>query len=279
MKLICLIENTAPDGLLCEHGLSVWIEYNDKILLLDTGSTPRFSANANELGMDLGRIDAAVLSHGHYDHAGGMIPLFCRNPQVKVHMRHGADGENCADHGKGMDYIGIPREVVRRYSHRFVKHTGTVELFPGVWLLPDGVADLEARSRRAGMYRRTEDGFVPEDFCHEQTLVLEGEQGLVVLNSCSHAGVADILSHVLNTFPGRRISAFVGGFHMMGKGGADTLGWSEEDVLAEGEALNALPVDVYYTCHCTGTPAFQLLQQVLGDRVRYFSTGQTIEVD
>ncbi len=278
MKLTCLIENRGPEGLLNEHGLSIWIEHRDRVLLLDSGSTPRFSANANALGLSLARVDEAVLSHGHYDHAGGFVPLFSKNPDVKVHIRAGADGENCADHGQGMKFIGISRELLHRYGHRFVSHSGVTELGKGVWLVPDGVPNLTQRSLRAGMFRKEGDNYIPEDFCHEQSLVLEGEAGLVVLNSCSHAGVPGILRTVMDLFPGKAIQAFIGGFHMMGPGGAETLGWTEEAVVAEAETLKELPVGTYYTCHCTGLPAFHLLKQVLGDRVVYFQTGDTIEL-
>lgn len=279
MKLICLIENRNPEELIGEHGLCVWIEYNDKVILLDTGSTDRFAHNAKVLGLDLDRVDAAVLSHGHYDHSGGFGAFCKRNDHAPIYLRKGADGDIWARHGdKGMEYIGIPRRVLEAYPHRFVAVEGKCEILPGVWLLPDGVAADEGRSLRAGLFIRKDGAFVPDDFSHEQTLVLEGEQGLVVLNSCSHAGVPELLHTVLTEFPGRNIAAFIGGFHMMGPGGADTLGWPEEEVMAESRRLKELPVERYYTCHCTGLPAFALLKTELGDRVGYFRTGDCVEL-
>lgn len=279
MKLTALIENRAPEGLVCEHGLSIWIEYKDKVILLDSGASDAFLRNADALGLDLARVDAAVLSHGHFDHSGGFAGLFARNNRVSVAMRKGADGPNYADHPpQGLEYIGIPKDLLARYPHRFTSLQGRVELLPGVWAIPDGVSGLESRSRRAGMYRKTDGAFVPESFRHEQTLVLEGASGLVVLNSCSHAGVPGILRTVTRRFPGRPIAAFFGGFHMMGKAGVTSLGWSEAEVRAEAEALKELPVSTYYTCHCTGTPAFALLKEALGDRIRYFQTGDQVEI-
>lgn len=279
MKLLCLMENRNPDGLIGEHGLSVWIEYNNKVILLDTGSTDRFIHNAKVLGLDLNRVDAAVLSHGHYDHSGG-FGAFCRvNRHAPIFMRQGADGDIWARHrDRGMEYIGIPRRVLDKYPDRFVPVEGIKEILPGVWLLPDGVAADEKRSLRSGLFRRVGGTFVPDNFSHEQTLVLEGIDGLVVLNSCSHAGVPELLSTVLQAFPGREIAAFIGGFHMMGPGGADTLGWQEEEVRREGQRLKALPVACYHTCHCTGLPAFGLLKAELGDRFSYFRTGDSIEI-
>lgn len=279
MKLTALIENRAPEGLAWEHGLSIWIEYNDKVILLDSGASNAFLGNADALGLDLARVDAAVLSHGHFDHSGGYAGLFARNSRVSVAMRGGADGPNYAGHPlRGMEYIGIPKDILAQYPRRFSPLQGNAELLPGVWALPDGVAGLEDRSRRAGMYRKAGDTFVPEPFRHEQTLVLEGASGLVVLNSCSHAGVPGILRTVMRAFPGRPIAAFFGGFHMMGRTGVSSLGWSEAEVRAEAEALKALPVSAYYTCHCTGTPAFALLKEVLEDRISYFQTGDQVEI-
>ena len=279
MKLICLIENRNPDGLIGEHGLSIWIEYKDNVVLLDTGSTDRFAHNAKVLGLGLDRVDAAVLSHGHYDHSGGFAAFCKANGHAPIFVRQGADGDIWARHGdKGMEYIGIPRQVLDKYPDRFVPVEGTKEILPGVWLLPDGVAADKGRSLRAGLFRREDGAFIPDDFSHEQTLVLEGDHGLVVLNSCSHAGVPELLRTVLQEFPGRKIAAFIGGFHMMGPGGADTLGWPEEEVYSEGKRLKELPVERYYTCHCTGLPAFALLKTALGDRVAYFRTGDQIEL-
>lgn len=279
MKLTALIENRNPDHLIGEHGLSVWIEYNDEVILLDSGSTDRFLVNAKTLGLDIGRVDHAVLSHGHYDHAGGFGAFFKRNQTALLYLRKGADGAIYAQRdGDEMEYIGIPRDTLEQYPHRIRGVEGVFPVAQGVWLVPDGVNANAERSRRAGLYRKEGDAFLPDPFRHEQSLVLEGEDGLVVLNSCSHAGVPELLATVIAHFPGKPIAAFFGGFHMMGRGGALTMGWTEEEVLAEARRLEKLPVRRYYTCHCTGLPAFELLQAQLGDRVAYFQTGDTVEL-
>ena len=277
MKIIALMENRAAEPLVHQHGLSLYIEHRDKKLLLDSGANAAFAKNARALGVDLSQIDAAVLSHGHYDHSGGFDAFLAQNDTAPLYLRRGADGENCADHGeRGIEYIGIPCGLASRHPGRLVFVDGVREILPGAFLLPDGVAQVEEKSRRAGMLRRTDAGYLPEDFSHEQTLVLDEGDTLAAFNSCSHAGVADIVEAVLRAFPGRTLSAFVGGFHMMGKGGAETLGWPREAVLAEGERLKSLPVARYYTCHCTGLPAFRLLRGVLGERLSYLRTGDIV---
>ena len=90
MKIYCLIDNEAAEGFACEHGLSLWIEARGKCLLFDAGESGAFAENAQRLGIDLGRADAAVLSHGHYDHSGGMERFFELNSRAKLYLRRGA---------------------------------------------------------------------------------------------------------------------------------------------------------------------------------------------
>ena len=87
MRVTVLIENTAPTGLACEHGLSLHIEHGGRRWLLDAGASPRLVENAAALEVDLGAVDAAVLSHGHFDHAGGFSAFFARNAAAPLYLR------------------------------------------------------------------------------------------------------------------------------------------------------------------------------------------------
>ena len=90
VRVTVLMENTAPEGLLCEHGLSLMIEHGGRSILLDAGSSAALLDNAARLGVDLSRVDAAVLSHGHYDHSGGFCAFFQRNPSAPLYLREEA---------------------------------------------------------------------------------------------------------------------------------------------------------------------------------------------
>jgi len=248
MRVVILVENTAPEGLEREHGLSVYLEHRGRRILLDTGRTGRFARNAQVLGVDLTRVDTAALSHGHYDHGNGLDTFFELCPHVPVRARPAVFDP----HFHGERDIGLKPELSERYRAHFLLEDGPSDLGDGIHLVPDGVD-------------------------HEQSLVVEGPSGLVVFNSCSHAGAGYIAKDILERFPGKKIAAYVGGLHLMGSAGLDSLGAAPGIVknLARW-LLDELGVGALYTGHCTGHPAFDLLKEAGGDRVHPIQTGTTL---
>ena len=119
MKMVVLVENSSRCRLCAEHGLSVYIEYEGKTYLLDTGATALFAENAKELGIDLSKVDTAFLSHAHYDHSGGFEEFFKENDKAAVYMQE-TSAENCFYRTEGKDkYIGIPQHLLENYKERF----------------------------------------------------------------------------------------------------------------------------------------------------------------
>ena len=194
LRITVLVENSAPPALRAEHGLSLWLEYRGACYLLDAGQSGAFAENADRLGIDLTRARLAVLSHGHYDHAGGLAVFCARNAEAPVYCRPEALGR-CLHHagGKPDREIGIPQAVLSACAARFRPVEGVVEAAPGLWLLPHTTPGLTERARRTGMYRAGADGLTPDDFAHEQTAALEMGDGLVLLNSCSHGGMDNVV--------------------------------------------------------------------------------------
>lgn len=248
MKVTVLIENSARPGLLHEHGLSFYIEYGEGRYLLDAGECGAILYNADKLGIDLSQVEKAALSHGHYDHADGFNAFFAVNSAAPVLARpHITDPE----YWEEKEYIGVNPGMLCRYEDRFDLADGPRELAPGLHLVPDRVR-------------------------HEQSLVAETDEGLVVFNSCCHAGVVKILTQLREQFPGRPIRAVLGGFHLMGKDGPSSLGPAPEKVRAIAAALrDELEVGAVYTGHCTGAPAYALLEEELGDRLHPLTAGST----
>lgn len=277
MNITVLIENLGPDSLAREHGLSLHIDYKGHSILLDTGSSGAFADNAKSLGIDLAGVEYAVLSHGHYDHADGLRAFFAANQHTPMLVRRGAlDGYYSMRGGGEPRFVGIHRDICRDFAHRLVEVSGLYELFPGAWLVDN--PDPEASADRAQhLYKKLgEDHFVEDNFSHEHSLVLEGEDGLVVFNSCCHAGAANIAAHIAKTFPQKPIAALLGGFHMMGATGTDSINCSQNYVKSVADAFKQLNIGRIYTGHCTGSPAFDLLKQELGQRLFYMKTGDPI---
>ena len=276
MKITVLMENTAPEGcgLTPEHGLSLYIEHRGRKLLLDAGSSGKFADNAQTLGIDLSAVEAAALSHGHYDHADGLRRFFQLNSRAKVYVRPGADGPHFSMGKDGPYFIGIHRDICTQFRDRFEAVEGLYELTEGAWLVPDLVRETSGRSDGL-LYKRGEDDFIPDDFRHEQSLVLEGEKGLVVLNSCSHGGIVNIVRGVPDQLPGKKVYAVVGGLHMAAKG-QGALNCTPEYVFRVADALKELGVEEIHTGHCTGETALGLLRERFGPGCHALAAGQVL---
>lgn len=254
MKLTVLMENTGPDDLVREHGLSVYINYGDRDILLDAGQSDGFLENAKALKVDITSTKFAVLSHGHYDHGDGLFAFLTANSDAPVYLRPQAV-EPCwystATPGKYIGLSQLARDALAP-RQRFVEDV--TQLAPGVWAVPDAVE-------------------------HEQSLVLEGERGLVVLNSCCHAGAGYILRDIKERFPTKPLHALVGGLHLMGKSGPDSLGVAPGIVKNLGRWLfDELGLEALYTGHCTGAPAYGILKEAYPEKVHPLTTGLTLEL-
>ena len=268
MKATVLIDNLTRGTLAAEWGLSIHIEYNGHKILLDTGASERFARNAAELGIDLGAVECGVLSHAHYDHANGLAAFFAHNASAPFYLREGTK-ENC--YGKRWifhKYNGIRRGYLQKYVNRLIYAEDRRGIFPGVTLLAHSTKGLEKYGAQNYLYIRQKGRYLPDSFEHEQSLIFETEKGLAVFSSCSHAGADNIIQEALAAFPGKKIHAMVGGFHLYHT--------SPEDVRAFAGRLRATGVEKIYTGHCTGDAAFQILREELGEQAVQLRTGMEI---
>lgn len=270
MKATVLIDNIAKNELTPEWGLSIYIEYKDKKILLDTGASENFIKNAQALGINLSQADFAVLSHAHYDHANGMERFFHENAKAPFYLRQGSK-ENC--YGKKFlfsKYIGLPRGILDKYPNRILFAQGDYEICPGVALIPHKKKGLELVGKKNGLYVRQGRHLVPDDFSHEQSLVFDTKEGLVIFNSCSHGGADQIIRETAETYPGKRIYGLIGGFHLFQM--------PEKEIRALADRIKKTGIQKVYTGHCTGKRAFFLLKEELKDRVHQLETGLVIEL-
>lgn len=271
MKLTVLIENTAMEGLTAEWGLSLHIEFGQKAYLLDAGSSDLFVQNAKALGVPLEKVDAAVLSHAHFDHSGG-LDVFCDlNDHAKVFVRS-AVRENCYSwHRRFPKYIGVQRGMLKKHAQRIVRVDGDYEIAPCVYLVPHKQEGLKAKGKAAQMYVRKGFWLEADDFSHEQSLVFETQRGLVIFNSCSHSGVDSILDEIGRTFPEKKICAMIGGFHLVRT--------PPREVRLLAQRLKKIGAPALYTGHCTGEQAMAILREELPGRVHEMQTGMVFEID
>lgn len=270
MKATILIDNIADTGFISEWGFSVWIEHRGKNYLLDTGSSDNYLLNAKLMGIDVADADFSVLSHAHYDHSGGYDSFFEKNKKAKLYVSAGC-GENCYFKlGPIRKYIGLPKELLNRHSERIEAVDGFCTLSEGVWLVPHIENGLGAIGKKAHMVRRENGRSIPDDFRHEQSLVFDTENGLVVFNSCSHGGLQNILADIEHYLPGKSVYMTVGGLHFKGS--------SRQDILGVAETIKSLDIGQVITGHCTGDKGFAILKSELGDKVVQTNVGMVIEV-
>lgn len=270
MRATVLVDNLPARGLEAEWGLAIYIEYEGHTILLDAGGSGLFAQNAAALGLDLAQVEFGVLSHAHWDHADGMDTFFAQNKTAPFYLRQGC-GETCYDKKEdGWKYEGIKKGLLAAYAHRIRYVDGDFSPLPGVTLLPHRTPGLAEKGLAENMFRKTPAGWVPDDFSHEQSLVFDTQQGLVIFNSCCHAGADVIVREAAAAFPGRPIHAIVGGFHLY-----ET---PAEEVRAFAHRLQATGLAHVVTGHCTGQPAYDILQEVLGDKILQLSTGLVLDL-
>lgn len=278
MRITVLVENMAREGLAAEHGLSLFAEYGERRFLLDSGATAEFAANAEKLGVDLSGVDAAFLSHAHFDHSGGFDRFFELNAHARLYLQDECAEDCWSAAPAGEHYIGIPAGLLERFRSRLCFVNGSRRVEPGVWIIAHSTPGLERRAARAFMCRKKNGRLETDDFSHEQSVVFETEKGLVIINGCCHGGADNVVREVMEALPGKPIAALIGGFHLMGPGGVSTLGCPPEEAESLGRTLMELGVERVLTCHCTGGPGFELLKGVMGDRAEYFMTGDSVEI-
>ena len=271
MKVTVLIDNVAGSGLAGEWGLSFYIEFKGKKYLLDAGASGRFAENARRLGIDLGCVDCAVLSHAHFDHSRGMKAFFEANSKAPFVVSPAAQ-ENCYSGVRFFKaYIGVPKGVLSKYAQRISRPEGVAEIGEDVYIVPHSTAGLEVVAVRSHLYlRRGFLRFEPDDFSHEQSLVFRTGDGLVVFNSCSHSGADVVVEEVRRAFPGEQVVAYLGGLHLFRL--------TDDEVQAVASRIEAAGIKLLYTGHCTGDRAFEILRSRFGEGVQKIHSGIEISL-
>lgn len=274
MKITVLVENTTgcPD-LLTEHGLGLYIAWAGGDLMMDFGHKGAVVPNARALGVDLSRPTMGVLSHGHFDHGGGIAAFRALNPAMPIYVQAGAFGPYWARRMDGtMEYIGL--DPALRADENLRPVSGVTELGGGA-LLFDGITGRRLYSRaNDSLLKKTETGFVPDTFCHEQGLILPRGSGYVLFGGCAHNGIVNVVDRAMEIW-GKAPDAVLSGFHLADP--TSRRGYDPELTQAIGKALLQHPTK-YYTCHCTGIPAYEVLKTTMGDAVDYAACGDVIEL-
>lgn len=258
MKITSLLENTAArSDMDVEHGLSLYIECLGKKILFDMGETSAFARNAERLGIDLGDVDLAVLSHGHSDHGGGLSEFMRINKTAPIYVSRYA----FLPHYNGRDeYIGLDTSLAE--SDRLIYNDSEIKISDALSLDCCNDRERPVPFGTFGLTEKKKDLFIPDDFRHEQYLLIEEAGKRVLISGCSHKGI-------LNLMDWFKPDTLVGGFHFFKM----ELGESLERAAA---ALDGYGCD-YFTCHCTGVEQFDFMKNHMR-RLNYLRCGDCVEI-
>lgn len=274
LRITTLSENTAGfPGVLAEWGLSVLIQTDDFKILLDTSTSISVPYNAPIFGLDLSTIDKIVLSHGHFDHTGGLKGVLKQiGKQVEV-IAHPDIWARKYARGEGFErYIGVPfsREELEALGASF-----TLSREP-VWITDDIVTTGEIamidefEQLDPNMYVKEDDNWRSDELWDDRALIIKTNEGLVVILGCAHRGAINTLRHAQQITGVALIHTVIGGTHLTGA--------TEERVVHTAAALQELGVQRVGVSHCTGLPSAVLLAQQLGEAFFFNNTGTSITV-
>ncbi len=278
MRIVNLIENTqGRRGCAYAHGLSFYVETEKHRLLFDLGPSEETLENAGKLGINLKKIDTVILSHGHYDHSGGIIPFSKVNPEALIFMQESAGNDHYSDDGaeagdKRYRYNGIDKGILELPEVRLLRGDFRIDDELELFTVKERTHKLPFTNRRLLIKENGEYG--QDDFRHEHYLVIRDGGKTILMSGCAHHGILSILDayhEKYASFP----DAVISGFHLMKR--SEYNDRELQEVADLGRELKTVPT-MFYTCHCTGEPAYERMRLTMGEQLEYVHSGEEIEV-
>jgi 7,8-dihydropterin-6-yl-methyl-4-(beta-D-ribofuranosyl)aminobenzene 5'-phosphate synthase len=264
IKIKILVENNVyRRELMAEHGLALWIKYGEEEYLFDTGQGMVLLHNAEKMGIDLKRLKGVFLSHGHYDHTGGLKSILDLSPELRVYAHPGVFVP------KYYQETGYLREngmkLTREAIPGFIPVTDLKEIGEGLWCCNQIECNNKFSAIDPGFKIKQGNELISDDFKDDQSLFLETRNGLVVLAGCSHVGIVNILQHIRKVTGNKHIHAVIGGMHLINA--------SKEYIEQTIMYFKRLDFDLLVPLHCTGINAINEMVNNLGERVKIAFTG------
>ena len=263
VEITVLVDDQAGEGLASEHGLSLWIAAGKRRILFDTGQGAVLAPNARRLGVPLEETETVVLSHGHYDHTGGLGDVLTSAPGANLVLHPDATATRYSvGPSRTARSIGMPEDV-RVLVERMPCDKVTWSDRPVNLASHIGVTGPIARrtsfERSRGPFFLDGHGQLQDPITDDQALWIATPTGLVVCVGCCHAGLVNTLDHVRRVTGVFEVRAVLGGFHLTSA--------NSQRLRQTIEALRTIAPDLVVPCHCTGQRAVGLLQEAFGDRV------------
>lgn len=272
MKVTSIVENTSAVNLPVEHGLSLYIQMGDgHNVLFDMGQRHLFKENADRLGLSISNVDIAIISHGHYDHGGGLRSFLQANDRAPVYIHKDAFLAHYSLRDSGLAYIGIDKDLAD--NERLIICGDKQEVGNGMTLFaavhgdccrPHGNKLLFGPSQTAN-----------DTFTHEQNLIIEEDGKVILIAGCAHNGIVNIMRRAEDVC-GKTPTHVFAGMHLVKSG----LSVADEQAFIENLAdkLMSYKDCKYFTMHCTGTEQYLKLKDIMGDQIKYLSCGESLDI-
>lgn len=271
IRITVLVDDTANDnGLKCEHGFSCLIEADGHRVLFDTGAKDALLENTQTLGVDLSELDALVLSHGHYDHTGGLAAICSHLGLLSVVAHPNIIGPHRSRRTGNDRDIGTPKasRVALDLLHCVYSETA-MEVADGIWTT--GEIPRTTTDNYSSALCVDSAGKQPDRVLDDMALVLQHQAGLVVLLGCAHAGVLDTLAWVEQLFPGEPLLGLLGGMHLDGA--------TSGTISTVTQTLQRSPLLFVAPGHCTGDAAKNAMLTAFGTRYRHVYAGMQLNIN
>lgn len=283
MKIICLIEDTAVnDKLFAEEGLSLFVEYNGKYYVIDAGLTGKAVDNAKRMRLPIDELSGVFITHNHLGHIGGIDSIMRLNPNVPIYLRAGAQAEVFRKNGFFKAPVGLGKGFFKKYAENLVLFRNFSEVCEGFYLA--GCEDFDEKSENPDKNYLvvSEEEKKPHafDFSDESFAVIfpkkRKSEGLILIGGCFHCGAENMLKTVERRWVGIPVLAVIGGFHFSGNN-PKSLNCPTDFVTSSARALKLSGAEKIYACHCTGFKGFDIMDEILGDKIMYLGGGEALE--
>ncbi len=274
VEITILSENTVAASVLPitgEHGLSFFVKAGDQKFLFDTGQGQVLVHNAKHLGIDLGSVETVILSHGHYDHAGGLGRLLEINSGFRLVAHPSVFESKLACLGEDCYPIGMStgEQQLKEAGVKLELSRDPVRIGPGIMTTGEIPMTNDFEQIEPMFFVDTSEGRKQDTLPDDNALVIDTESGIVVVLGCAHRGVVNTLTKAVSLAGKDKIHAVLGGMHLFL---AD-----EERIKKVTQALERFEVERMIIGHCTGFPAMAALAQAFPGRLIPASVGQRFE--
>ncbi len=281
MKISCVVENTAKfsSEFYAEHGLSILIEYKSNKVLFDTGKTPEVLKKNLTLLNGLKGLKSVVLSHGHYDHTGGLSYIL-NNSSADIFMHERAILPKYVLRNDEMEFIGTD-EVIKTKRTQVLEEdlknkseakieliSKTVEIAPNIFIFSEISLDNDFEEIDPSFYIKDHGKFFKDNFEDEVVLVIKTDKGLLILSGCAHRGIVNTVSSVVNFFNNDNVYAVIGGTHLVS---------ASEDIINKTiKELKKYDPKYLLLGHCNGLDAICVFKNAFDNKFEVLESGKEI---